>query len=94
MTWGGSKFWIRVVALWSRVQVQVQVQVQTRGKGWWLEPQTQGKDWWLHPPTQGGDSAPPCERIEGVAEETVEEAVEEAHPKKLTATHEGVVVCA
>ena len=61
--------------------MQVQVQPQTRGKGWWL-----------HPPTQGGDSAPPCERIEGVAEEAVEEAVDEAHPKKLTATHEGVVI--
>ena len=57
------------------------MQVETRGKGWWLEP-----------PTRGGDSAPPCERIEGLVEEAVEEAVGQAHPKKLTATHEGVII--
>ena len=63
------------------MQVQVQVQPQTRGKGWWLDP-----------PRRGGDSAPPCGRTEGVEQEAVEEGVVEAHPKKLTATHEGVSI--
>ena len=36
----------------------------------------------------GGDSAPQCGNTEGVAEE----AVEEADPKGLTASHEGVTI--